>query len=118
MDMVETVFVIVVMIFLAISIRVVPERQRIALFRHRHYAGLKGPGAVIVVPLLDRYCKINEGDQGLLLTSEKGKFGEFEVPVIFNYSIPNGSPIKVVGFAQDRLQVMQESTIRKPAFLR
>jgi regulator of protease activity HflC (stomatin/prohibitin superfamily) len=106
MDMVETIFVIVVMLFLAVSIRVVPERQRLALFRRRRFAGLKGPGAVIVLPFLDRYCKINEGDEGVLLTSGTGKFGEFEVPVIFNYSISNGSPIKVVGFAPDKLQVM------------
>ncbi len=106
MDIVETIFVIVVMLFLAVSIRVVPERQRLALFRRRHFAGLKGPGAVIVLPFLDSYCKINEGDQGVLLTSGTGKFGEFEVPVIFNYSIPNGSSIKVVGFAPDKLQVM------------
>lgn len=104
--MVETIFVIVVMLFLAVSIRVVPEHQRIALFRLRRFAGLKGPGAIMVVPFLDRYCKINEGDLGVLLTSEKGKFGEFEVPVIYNYSISNGSSIKVVGFAQDKLQVM------------
>lgn len=106
MIMYETIFIVLVMLFLAVSLRVVPERQRLALFRRGHFAGLKGPGAVIVLPFLDRYCKINEGDQGQLLTSGTGKFGEFEVPVIFNYSIADGAPITVVGFAQDRLQVM------------
>ena len=102
----EAIFVVLVMLFLAVTVRIVPERQRLALFRRGHFAGLKGPGAIIVLPFLESYCKINEGDQGVLLTSGTGKFGEFEVPVMFNYSIANGSPIKVVGFAQDRLQVM------------
>jgi len=94
------------MIFLAVSLRVVAEHQRIALFRRGRYAGLKGPGVVLVVPFLDRSCKIAEGDQGVLLTSGMGKFGEFEVPVIFNYSVKSGSQIRVVGFAENNLQIM------------
>lgn len=110
---VETVFIVVVMLFLAFSMRVVTEQQRIALFRRGRYAGLKGPGIVIVVPLLDRECKINLGDEGVLMTDGTGQFREFKVPVVFNESIPTGSPVKVVGFAKDRLQVSQELVVRR-----
>ena len=106
MPMFETVFVILVMVFLAFSMRVVGEEQRIALFRLGRYIGLKGPGLVMVVPYMDRGCKITVDDQGELIAGGTGKFGEFEVPVVYNSSIATGSTIRVVGFAQDRLQVM------------
>jgi hypothetical protein len=106
MIMFETVFVVLVMLFLAFSMRVVAEQQRIALFRLGRFMGLKGPGLVMVVPYMDRACKITIGDQGELISGGTGKFGEFQVPVMFNTSISTGSSIEVVGFAKDRLQVM------------
>jgi hypothetical protein len=101
----ETVFVVLVMLFLAFSMRVVPEQQRIALFRLGRYMGLKGPGLVMVVPYMDRGNKINIGDQCILTADGMGKFPEFLVPVVFTSNIPAGSSIRVVGFAKDRLQV-------------
>jgi hypothetical protein len=101
----ETIFIVMVMLLLAFSMKVVAEQQRIALFRLGRYAGLKGPGLVMVVPYMDRGCKINIGDQGMLLAGGMGKFREFEVPVVFNGGIPTGASIRVVGFAKDRLQV-------------
>ena len=106
MPMFEAVFVILFMIFLAFSVRVVPEQQRIALYRLGRYRGLKGPGVVIVVPYMDRGCKITLEDRGVLISGGAGKFQEFQVPVMFNYSIATGSSIEVVGFGKDRLQVM------------
>jgi hypothetical protein len=102
---IETIFIFLVMIFLAFSMRVVAEQQRIALFRLRRYAGLKGPGLVMVVPYLDRECKISIGDQGVLMADGKGMFREFQLPVVFTGSIPTGATIRVIGFAQERLQV-------------
>lgn len=106
MLMYETVFVILVMIFLAFSLRVVAKEERIALFRFGRFMGLKGPGLVLVVPYVDRGCKITLGDRGELITGGTGKFREFQVPVLFNGSIAAGSTIRVVGFAKDKLQVM------------
>jgi hypothetical protein len=51
-------------------------------------------------------CKITIGDQGKLTVGGMGKFGKFQVPVVFNNSIATGSTIREVGFANDRLQVM------------
>jgi len=113
MTILETVFIVLIMIFLAFSMRVVTEQQRIALFRRGRYTGLKGPGIIIVVPFLDRDCKIAIGDEGVLMTDGTGQFQEFQVPVVFNSSIPTGSPVKVVGFAKDRLQVIQELAVRR-----
>jgi len=104
--MFETVFIILVMIFLAFSMRVVAEQQRIALFRFGRYVGLKGPGLVMVVPYMDRGYKIAIGDQCELTARGMGKFREFQVPVVFTDSIATGASVRVVGFAKDRLQVM------------
>ncbi len=108
MGMFETIFLVLVMLFLAFSMRVVPEQQRIALFRLGRYKGIRGPGMVIVVPFMDRDCKITIGDKGELMPDGKGKFREFQVPVVFSNSIPTGSPIRVVGFTKDKLQVGHE----------
>lgn len=105
MTIIETIFIVLVMLFLAFSMRVVSEQQRIALFRRGRYTGLKGPGLVIVVPYMDHDCKITIGDQGVLMANGMGKFGESQVPVMFNNSIPIGASIRVVGFTKERLQV-------------
>ena len=101
----ETVFIVLVMLFLAFSIHVVSEQQRIALFRLGRYTGLRGPGAVMVVPYMDCHCKITIGDKGELMADGTGKFREFHVPVIIHTNIATGSQIRVVGFTKDRLQV-------------
>ena len=36
------------------SIRVVPEAQRLEIYRMGKYIGRKGPGLVILIPFLDR----------------------------------------------------------------
>ena len=105
MGMFETVFLVLTMLFLAFSMRVVGEKQRVALFRLGRYAGLKGPGLVIVVPFMDRECKITIGDQGELTADGKGKFRDVQVPVVSSNSISAGASIRVVGFTKDGLQV-------------
>lgn len=103
--MLETIFIVLVMVFLAFSARIVTQQQRIALVRLGRYMGLKGPGVILVVPYMDRASKITIGDQGVLMENGMGKFQEFKIPVVFTSSIPTGASIKVVGFAKERLQV-------------
>lgn len=105
MGIVETLFLVLVMLFAAFSLRVVPEQQRIAIFRLGRYAGLRGPGMVMVVPILDRDCKISIGDQGELMADGTGKFREFQVPVIIHTRVAAGASIRAVGFAKDAIQV-------------
>ena len=105
MGMFETVFLVLVMLLVAFSLRVVPEQQRIAVFRLGRYRGLRGPGMVMVVPYMDRDCKISIGDQGELMPDGSGKFREFQVPVIVHTSVASGASIRVVGFAKDGVLV-------------
>src|SRR3954470_15620301 len=42
------------LILLALAIRVVPEYQRLVVFRLGRLLGAKGPGLVLLIPVLDR----------------------------------------------------------------
>ncbi len=44
-------------VFLANAIRIVPEYQRLVVFRLGRCVGAKGPGVVLLVPVIDRGCK-------------------------------------------------------------
>ena len=49
--------VIVVVIFLFNAIRVVNEYQRLVVFRLGRCIGTKGPGLVLLIPIIDRPVK-------------------------------------------------------------
>ena len=49
--------VIIIMALLAYSIRIVPEYQRLVVFRLGRCIGEKGPGVVILIPFVDRGVK-------------------------------------------------------------
>ena len=53
------VIAIFVVIFLAASLRIVPEYQRAVIFRLGRVIGAKGPGLFILVPIIDRMVKVD-----------------------------------------------------------
>ncbi len=55
--------VIVLVIFLANAIRIVPEYQRLVVFRLGRCVGTKGPGIVILIPVIDRAVKVDLREQ-------------------------------------------------------
>jgi regulator of protease activity HflC (stomatin/prohibitin superfamily) len=55
--------VVVGLIMLAQSIRVVPEYQRLVVFRLGRCIGSKGPGIVLLVPIIDRGVKVDLREQ-------------------------------------------------------
>jgi regulator of protease activity HflC (stomatin/prohibitin superfamily) len=65
------------MIWVASAIRVVPEYQRLVVFRLGRYLGIRGPGLVLLIPALDRGIKVDlrEQERGLpgqsILTGDK-----------------------------------------------
>jgi len=63
--------VILVYAFLmSAAIRIVPETQRLVIFRLGRYLGVRGPGIVMVIPGIDRSVKIDLREQ------ERGQPGE------------------------------------------
>src|SRR5436309_2423253 len=53
------VAVFLVIIVLALAIRVVPEYRRIVVFRLGRVTGLRGPGLVLLIPLVDRPTNVD-----------------------------------------------------------
>jgi regulator of protease activity HflC (stomatin/prohibitin superfamily) len=55
--------VVVLVIFLANAVRIVPEYQRLVVFRLGRCIGTKGPGLVILIPVIDRAVKVDLREQ-------------------------------------------------------
>jgi len=54
---------IVLFVFLANAIRIVPEYQRLVVFRLGRSVGTKGPGIVLLIPVIDRAVKVDLREQ-------------------------------------------------------
>ena len=109
---VRLILIILIIIYLAASLRVASEHQRFALFRLGRYFGLKGPGVIIMMPIIDRCFQIAVGDQGLLIKDGIGKFKEAELPVDHSENISTGSRIKVKGFSNNKIQAALDADQR------
>jgi len=48
------VLVVILVIFLAAAIKIVPEYKRVVVFRLGRCIGAKGPGLVLLIPFIDR----------------------------------------------------------------
>ena len=55
--------VVIVLAFLANAIRIVPEYQRLVVFRLGRCIGAKGPGIVLLIPVVDRAVKVDLREQ-------------------------------------------------------
>jgi regulator of protease activity HflC (stomatin/prohibitin superfamily) len=53
------VIAVLVVIFLATAVRIVPEYQRAVIFRLGRVIGAKGPGLFILIPIIDRMVKVD-----------------------------------------------------------
>jgi len=57
------VIAIILVIFLANAIRIVPEYQRLVVFRLGRCIGTKGPGLILLIPVIDRAVKVDLREQ-------------------------------------------------------
>jgi len=55
--------VVIVLAFLANAIRIVPEYQRLVVFRLGRCIGARGPGIVILIPVVDRAVRVDLREQ-------------------------------------------------------
>jgi regulator of protease activity HflC (stomatin/prohibitin superfamily) len=55
--------VIVLFLFIASAIRIVPEYQRLVVFRLGRCVGAKGPGIIFLIPIVDRAIKVDLREQ-------------------------------------------------------
>src|SRR6266540_1210663 len=57
------VIALLILVFLANAIRIVPEYQRLVVFRLGRSIGSKGPGIVFLIPVIDRAVKVDLREQ-------------------------------------------------------
>ncbi|SNZ15054.1 slipin family protein [Hydrogenobacter hydrogenophilus] len=53
------ILLVLVVIFLSVSVKIVPEYQRAVIFRLGRVIGAKGPGLFILIPIIDRMVKMD-----------------------------------------------------------
>jgi regulator of protease activity HflC (stomatin/prohibitin superfamily) len=53
------VAIVLVILFLANAIRIVPEFQRLVVFRLGRLLGVKGPGLILLIPIVDKGVKVD-----------------------------------------------------------
>ncbi|MEJ5203597.1 MAG: SPFH domain-containing protein, partial [Anaerolineales bacterium] len=57
------VLVLIVILFLAMALKVVPEYKRLVVFRLGRCIGQRGPGLVILIPFIDRGVSVDLREQ-------------------------------------------------------
>lgn len=63
-------WLLIAMIFIAASIRIVREETRLSVYRLGRYLGDKGPGLVLLIPVIDRGVVKQMGSLGKTLRRE------------------------------------------------
>jgi regulator of protease activity HflC (stomatin/prohibitin superfamily) len=53
------VLALAALVVVVLSIRVVPERDRLAVFRLGRFLGTRGPGVVMILPFVDKAIRIH-----------------------------------------------------------
>src|SRR3970040_638538 len=107
---------IVIFVVLAGAIRIVPEYQRLVVFRLGRSVGAKGPGIVLLVPVIDRAVRVDLREQVREIphqTSITVDNAAISVDFIWYYKIldPTESVLQVGNFEQ-AAQGMATTTLR------
>lgn len=63
------------MLFIASAIRIIPEHQRLAIYRLGRYIGKVGPGVAFLIPIVDRAVSINVQDEFAEAQAFQNMFG-------------------------------------------
>jgi len=84
------ILVFLPLIILASAIRIVPEYKRLSVFRLGRYMGERGPGLVILIPIVDKAIPIDTRDQVKKVQQQRnlwGAIGETRTPVHMDGSV-------------------------------
>ncbi len=108
--------VILFVIFLANAIRIVPEYQRLVVFRLGRCIGTKGPGLILLIPVIDRAVKVDLREQVREIphqTSITKDNAPISIDFIWYYKVldPTESVLQVSNF-EAAAQGMATTTLR------
>lgn len=108
--------ILVVIVFLANAIRIVPEYQRLVVFRLGRCVGDKGPGVVLLIPVVDRAVRVDLREQVREIprqTSITKDNAPIDIDFIWYYKVldPTASVLQVGNF-ELAAQGMATTTLR------
>jgi regulator of protease activity HflC (stomatin/prohibitin superfamily) len=110
------VIVVVGVILLASAIRIVPEYERLVVFRLGRCIGDKGPGLIILIPVIDRGVRVDLREQVREIphqTSITKDNAAISVDFIWYYKILNATDsVLQVGNFESAAQGMATTTLR------
>jgi len=78
------VTLLIIMIFVSTSLKIIPENKRLQVYRLGKYIGEKGPGIVLLIPIIDKGVIIDILDQmakAKIQMDNYGVIGETITPV-------------------------------------
>lgn len=108
--------ILVGIVFLANAIRIVPEYQRLVVFRLGRCVGEKGPGVVILIPIIDRAVKVDLREQVREIprqTSITKDNAPIDIDFIWFYKVLNPvDSVLQVGIFELAAQGMATTTLR------
>ncbi len=108
--------VLIGVVLIATAIRIVPEYQRLVVFRLGRCVGAKGPGIVILIPMIDRAVKVDLREQVREIPHQNSITQDnaaVSVDFIWYYKIldPTQSVLQVANF-ESAAQGMATTTLR------
>ena len=103
--LIEAAVLLVIVVFLAKTIRIVPEQQRLAVYRLGKYLGTKGPGIILTLPPIDRVVEVKVGATGSLTTEKTMAIRDQEIPVMVLDGSAPGYPVTIQEFDRGTILV-------------
>lgn len=93
------------MLFIAMSIRVAKEHERLAVFMLGRYFQLKGPGLVVCIPGVQKAVRLAVGDEGRFKSDEIAEFQGYGLPVVLSGEAGVNTPVRIRSFSGRQVHV-------------
>jgi len=98
-DVPALIFILVIGIYLAASIRISQENERFAVYRMGRFMGLKGPGLALKMPgATTTFVRLSLGEEGEIQSNELALFSGNPIPYQANVTPKVGTRVRIVGF--------------------
>ena len=108
--------VLIALAMIAMAIKIIPEYQRLVVFRLGRCVGAKGPGVVFLIPFIDRGTKVDLREQVREIphqTSITQDNASISVDFIWYYRVLNATEsVLQVGDFESAAQGMATTTLR------
>jgi hypothetical protein len=109
MDTSFTFVLIIVLVLASSSIKIARESQRLIVYRLGRFLGLKGPGLIFIIPVVDKGTKVNVGDRGELLGQDLVRIRNADLPVKVVGRVEVGQAVRIQSFMEKEAVVVADS---------